>query len=1196
MGTKTRTKLYSALLSVMMLVNLVPTPTLAEGEPQPTETPIIVKTETPATEPEANTTEEPTPTPITEPTVTEEVPVIPVEGNTEPASTETPAPEQTPVSEQEETPVPEQIPAPEQEEKQDEESKETEADFEENKEESEEAAEKSEDEDEVSEEETEDEEEVSYPAVTLSETVEGVTVTLSAPEGSLPEGVHMTVEPVHEKAIFEAVDGTLAEEGRELASAVAFDITLYDAKENELQPNKYVTVSFSNTNLSSIGDNSTIDVYRVSDDASEVTPVTTIAATDNNQMFITDHFTIYVSGNGSPSDPNGYGNNQINARNNPYYLEYNETVTLASDKHNEHWDWIADEKWYVFSSFNWGAIKQEGDNSPTFRNTNTTNQNIESIVAHTWIVDFWGNRNTEWFVIVSKRSKCDVTFKVKYLDNEGNPQTDFQQLGDIKSTEKGSSIRVAVPNPVKQVINGVTYKFTGWCWDEACENPINPEYFMRVDKTFTTYGTYRPVEGEYALNYHGNGEGANDPYPQISTQNTIQIREEPTRPGYRLIGYATEPTGEVMYHKYDNVEFTNGQKVIELYAIWEEKDANIYYGRKDGQYTWGNRNPTSEHVKAINGTPQGSTASPNSGYRFVKWVDSDGNIVGTNQYFTPSKTSNGIYEYYADADYYAVFEPITHTVTFNTNGGTVVDSQFVNQGSVATKPAAPTKDNCHSFGGWYSDQALTKAYDFSTPVTESITLYAKWNVNHERLANVEAIPATCTNPGSIEYWYCSTCESYYSDAALQNEISPDDILTPALGHNPASSITIIKSPTCTEDGSHKETVYCTREGCDETLYERTIDDPALGHTWGQWTDAPTETVPNQKKRECSVCHEVETKSITPGHTHEIVEVPRKAPGCTTQGKELHYKCSLCDKLFSDLEGHDEITAPTGIPAEGHSTEYVYVTVSKIVASCTQPGREIRLKKCNKCNAILAIEAIDTEKLGHSWSEMWEASNSPTCTESGLVEKHCQREGCTETQTIKIPPLGHDWGAWVIVKAPTTSEKGLKERTCKHDATHKQTEEIPVLTPAPSNITPAVTPLPLIYHIVEGADASYAKNSWNPLSFTYKRTYEDEVTFSHFTGLEVDGIWLGSSLYTAVAGSVVITLNADYLESLEIGKHTITAYFDDGNAVTSDFYVGTPRTNRTPNTEDDNRIPMWALIEFYSITLSLIIIHKLRTMS
>jgi len=68
------------------------------------------------------------------------------------------------------------------------------------------------------------------------------------------------------------------------------------------------------------------------------------------------------------------------------------------------------------------------------------------------------------------------------------------------------------------------------------------------------------------------------------------------------------------------------------------------------------------------------------------------------------------------------------TVTFDTNGGSAVDTQSVASGSVVTKPADPTKDHC-TFGGWYTDSGLTNAFDFNTAVNANTTLYAKWTAN-----------------------------------------------------------------------------------------------------------------------------------------------------------------------------------------------------------------------------------------------------------------------------------------------------------------------------------------------------------------------------------------------------------------------------------------------------------------------------------
>lgn len=71
--------------------------------------------------------------------------------------------------------------------------------------------------------------------------------------------------------------------------------------------------------------------------------------------------------------------------------------------------------------------------------------------------------------------------------------------------------------------------------------------------------------------------------------------------------------------------------------------------------------------------------------------------------------------------------PASHTVNFNTNGGSTVASITQYHNLKITAPVSPTKADV-IFGGWYKDTGLTTPWDFATDVvTEDITLYAKWN-------------------------------------------------------------------------------------------------------------------------------------------------------------------------------------------------------------------------------------------------------------------------------------------------------------------------------------------------------------------------------------------------------------------------------------------------------------------------------------
>lgn len=66
-------------------------------------------------------------------------------------------------------------------------------------------------------------------------------------------------------------------------------------------------------------------------------------------------------------------------------------------------------------------------------------------------------------------------------------------------------------------------------------------------------------------------------------------------------------------------------------------------------------------------------------------------------------------------------------VRFESNGGSAVEKQKVQKGSVATEPDDPTKSG-YTFYGWYADENFTgKEFDFGkTAVSETMTLYAKW--------------------------------------------------------------------------------------------------------------------------------------------------------------------------------------------------------------------------------------------------------------------------------------------------------------------------------------------------------------------------------------------------------------------------------------------------------------------------------------
>ena len=140
--------------------------------------------------------------------------------------------------------------------------------------------------------------------------------------------------------------------------------------------------------------------------------------------------------------------------------------------------------------------------------------------------------------------------------------------------------------------------------------------------------------------------------------------------------------------------------------------------------TGGNITP-SDTVRVQAGEDQTFAITASGGYR-ISDVKADGISVGAVSSYTFTRV---IKSHTIEAAFTSVsigeLSVTYFTVTFDTNGGNSVNSQNLAQNGKAVKPADPIKDG-FVFGGWYSDSALTKSYDFNSSVTEDVTIYANW--------------------------------------------------------------------------------------------------------------------------------------------------------------------------------------------------------------------------------------------------------------------------------------------------------------------------------------------------------------------------------------------------------------------------------------------------------------------------------------
>ena len=113
-------------------------------------------------------------------------------------------------------------------------------------------------------------------------------------------------------------------------------------------------------------------------------------------------------------------------------------------------------------------------------------------------------------------------------------------------------------------------------------------------------------------------------------------------------------------------------------------------------------------------------------------------------------------------------------------------------------------------------------------------------------------------------------------------------------------------------------------------------------------------------------------------------------------------------------------------------------------------------------------------------------------------------------------------------------------------------------------TIAEKPVTPVYSYTEGSGAEWTKENKTGLDFTITGSPDTEI-IKKFTGLTSDGSAVAEKNYTAISGSVKLTLKAEWLETLAAGRHTLTAIFKDGQAETS-FTVKDAPPTPTPTPE------------------------------
>lgn len=201
--------------------------------------------------------------------------------------------------------------------------------------------------------------------------------------------------------------------------------------------------------------------------------------------------------------------------------------------------------------------------------------------------------------------------------------------------------------------------------------------------------------------------------------------------------------------------------------------------------------------------------------------------------------------------------PARYTVEFR-NGDSVEKVQ-VNDGECVTAKTPPAQI-AYVFTGWYIDGACTQKYDFSTPVTEDLTLYAGW-------------------------------KSRYFDESKICRVTFHTMGVAVL--NPPEQQTVIKGMKAEEPAAMQTLGTAIFRGwylspLDEEKYDfgaPVVEDLDL---YAKWMTGGS-------------------GGVMDGHAHQMVSLG-KAPTCSFDGYKPFYICEKCGKYYADEEGSTELTS------------------------------------------------------------------------------------------------------------------------------------------------------------------------------------------------------------------------------------------------------------------------------------------------
>ena len=400
--------------------------------------------------------------------------------------------------------------------------------------------------------------------------------------------------------------------------------------------------------------------------------------------------------------------------------------------------------------------------------------------------------------------------------------------------------------------------------------------------------------------------------------------------------------------------------------------------------------------------------------------------------------------------------------------------------------------------------------------------------------------ATCYAEGYTGDTYCSTCN---------HEIERGTSIAKN-AHNPASVWT-------TDETDHwKE---CQTVGCGNIIDK-------AHHSGGEATCV--------NKAICEVC-KIEYGDVdATNHKHTEVRGAKDAT-CCEKGYTGDTYCTDCNALISSgaeipaTGNHTDVDGKWESDGENHWHTCYFGTKFDVTAHTGGEATCVNKAICEVCK----IEYGDVDATNHKHTEIRDAKPA-TEQEKGYTGDtwciDCNKKIATGSE---IAMLEHKLTLVEAKDATVTEQGNIKYYYCencgKYFADVAGTKEISLSETVIQKFPP---------EIIEGNNATVNNGEKKSL------TFRSNAAFADFIRVELDGKTLDEKDYTKAEGSIIVTLNNNFVSTLSVGEHTLGIVSESGTATAKFTVKASEIPNESPKTGDDNMVAVWSFAAVLSLAV------------